>query len=69
MSQVTEQQVLGALESVIEPESKRDVVSLGMVSGLIVKDGNVGFAIEVDPRKGAAMEPLRKAAEQAVNAL
>jgi ATP-binding protein involved in chromosome partitioning len=40
-----------------------------MVSGLIVKDGNVGFAIEVDPRQGAAMEPLRKAAEKAVHDL
>jgi ATP-binding protein involved in chromosome partitioning len=40
-----------------------------MVSGLVVKDGNVGFAIEVDPRKGAQMGPLRKAAERAVDAL
>ena len=28
---------------------KQDIVSLDMVSGLVVKDGNVGFAIEVDP--------------------
>src|SRR3546814_11326483 len=40
-----------------------------MVSGLSVKTGNVGFAIEVDPRQGAAMEPLRKAAEKAVHDL
>ncbi len=69
MSQVSEQQILDALKVVIEPERRSDVVSLGMVSGLVIKDGNVGFAIEVDPRKGAEMEPLRKAAEQAVQAL
>ena len=69
MSQVSEQQILDALKAVIEPERRSDVVSLGMVSGLVIKDGNVGFAIEVDPRKGAEMEPLRKAAEQAVQAL
>ena len=69
MSQVSERQILDALKTVIEPERRSDVVSLGMVSGLVVKDGNVGFAIEVDPRKGAEMEPLRKAAEQAVQAL
>ncbi len=40
-----------------------------MISGLIVKDGNVGFVIEVDPAVGGKMEPLRKAAEQAVHAL
>ncbi len=69
MDRVTEEQVREALKGVIEPESGKDVLTLGMVSGIIVKDGNVGFAIEVDPRKGAEMEPLRKAAEQAVHAL
>ena len=69
MSQVTEEQVLEALKGVQEPERGADIVSLGMVSGLIVKDGNVGFAIEVDPRKGAEMEPLRKAAEKSVEGL
>ncbi len=69
MDRVTEEQVREALKGVIEPESGKDVLTLGMVSGIIVKDGNVGFAIEVDPRKGAEMEPLRKAAETAVHAL
>ena len=46
MNQVTEQQVLEALKTVDEPERQADIVSLGMVSGLVVKDGNVGFAIE-----------------------
>jgi ATP-binding protein involved in chromosome partitioning len=69
MSQVAEQDILATLKGVKEPDSGHDIVTLGMVSGLVVKDGNVGFAIEVDPRKGAAMEPLRKAAEEVVNAL
>jgi len=69
MSQVTEEQILDALRRVIEPEKQQDIVSLGMVSGLVIKEGNVGFAIEVDPRQGAAMEPLRKAAESAVQDL
>ena len=69
MSQLAEQDILATLKGVKEPDSGRDIVSLGMVTGLVVKDGNVGFSIEVDPRKGAAMEPLRKAAEEIVNAL
>lgn len=69
MSVISEAAVLDALKAVKDPAKGRDIVSLGMVSGLIVKDGNVGFAIEVDPRQGAAMEPLRKAAEKAVHDL
>jgi ATP-binding protein involved in chromosome partitioning len=69
MNQIVEQDILASLKGIKEPDSGRDIVSLGMVSGLVVKDGNVGFAIEVDPRKGAAMEPLRKAAEEIVTAL
>ncbi|RMD62174.1 MAG: iron-sulfur cluster carrier protein ApbC [Alphaproteobacteria bacterium] len=69
MPQVTEQQVRDALKNVVEPEAGRDIISLGMVSGVVIRDGNVGFAIEVDPRKGPRMEPLRKQAEQAVMAL
>ena len=69
MDSITEQDILSALKAVIEPKRRKDIVDLGMISGLVVKDGNVGFAIEVDPKDGAAMEPLRKAAESAVEAL
>lgn len=69
MSQVSEQQILDALKSVKDPENGGDIVNLKMVSGLVIKDGNVGFAIEVDPQRGPKLEPLRKAAEDAVHAL
>jgi ATP-binding protein involved in chromosome partitioning len=69
MSGISDAAVLEALKGIKDPARGKDIVSLGMVSGLIVKDGNVGFAIEVDPRQGAAMEPLRKAAEKAVHDL
>ena len=69
MTQVSEHQGLDALRAVVDPERGGDVVALGMISGLVVKDGNVGFAIEVDPQRGPRLEPLRKAAERAVEAL
>ncbi|WP_282606524.1 iron-sulfur cluster carrier protein ApbC [Pelagibius sp. Alg239-R121] len=69
MSQITEQQILEALKSVRDPDRDSDIVSLSMISGLVIKDGNVGFAIEVDPQRGPKMEPLRKAAEDVVHAL
>src|SRR5213080_4732280 len=66
---VTERQVLDALAAVRDPDKGGDVVSLGMISGVVVRDGNVGFAIEVEPERGPRLEPLRKAAEKAVEAL
>ncbi|MGE0748357.1 MAG: iron-sulfur cluster carrier protein ApbC [Rhodospirillales bacterium] len=69
MPQTTEQQITEALRAIRDPDRGTDIVSLGMVSGLVVKSGNVGFTIEVDPSRGAAMEPLRRAAEDAVRRL
>ena len=56
MAEVTEQAVLAALGRVPDPERGADVVSLGMISGLAVRDGHVGFAIEVAPEEGAARD-------------
>jgi ATP-binding protein involved in chromosome partitioning len=65
--QTLEAKVLEALRAIPAPDRNGDIVSRGMVTGLVVKDGNVGFSIEVDPREGPRAEPLRKAAEQAVD--
>ncbi|MDD9876168.1 MAG: Mrp/NBP35 family ATP-binding protein [Magnetovibrio sp.] len=69
MAEITEQQILDALGNVKDPDSGEDIVSGGMVTGIQTKDGHVAFAIEVDPERGAAMEPLRKEAEKTVHAL
>jgi ATP-binding protein involved in chromosome partitioning len=66
---VSEQQILDALRQVRDPDKGRDIVSLNMVTGMVIREGNVGFAIEVEPERGPRLEPLRKAAEQAVEIL
>jgi ATP-binding protein involved in chromosome partitioning len=65
---VTQTQILDALRKIAAPGGG-DIVGRGMVTGLVVKDGNVGFSIEVDPKDGPKMEPLRQAAERAVDQL
>ena len=50
MAAVTERQILDALGQVRDPDKGADIVALNMVSGIVVRDGNVGFAIEVEPR-------------------
>jgi ATP-binding protein involved in chromosome partitioning len=69
MTGVTEAQILSALRGVVDSDHGKNVVELGMVAGLVIKGGNVGFVLEVPAREGAAKEPLRRAAEQAVAAL
>ena len=65
----TSAQVLDALRRVVDPDRRQDIVALDMVQGLVIKDGHVGFAIEVDAKRGPALEPLRREAEKAVEAL
>ena len=74
MADVTNEIVLEALKGVIDPQRGSDVVSLDMVTGLIIKGGNVGFALDISrddgsPVDGEAAEPLRKSCEDAVKAL
>jgi ATP-binding protein involved in chromosome partitioning len=69
MSEAIQERILAALKAVKDPERGADIVSLDMVKGLVVKDGHVGFSIEVDSRRGPKLEPVRKAAEKAVEAL
>ena len=69
MAGETESQVIEALRAVKDPDRGDDIVSLGMVTGLTIKQGNVFFSIEVDPKRGPELEPLRRQAVEAVEAL
>lgn len=66
---VDEADVRAALSQIVDPASGVDIVSGGQVKALNVNGAQVGFVLEVDPRRGAAMEPLRAAAEAAVRGL
>ncbi|MGI9449737.1 MAG: Mrp/NBP35 family ATP-binding protein [Geminicoccaceae bacterium] len=71
MAEITKEQVLETLRRIVDPAHGKNVVDLGMVSGVVIKDGNIGFALEIEPNEAeaAAKEPLRQACEQAVMAL
>jgi ATP-binding protein involved in chromosome partitioning len=66
---VTRENVLKALERVIDPATGRNVVEAGLIQGLVVRDGHVGFSVEVPAARGRESEPLRKACEEAVHAM
>jgi len=69
MASVTEEQILEALRDVAVPGRGGDVVSLGLLSGLVVKDRMVHLSIDTTADAAAQMEPVRAACEQAAAAV
>ncbi|MEM7422285.1 MAG: Mrp/NBP35 family ATP-binding protein [Pseudomonadota bacterium] len=67
---VTSEIVAAALARVIDPASGKDLLSAGMAKAISVSEaGAVTFVIEVDPALGEQAEPLRAAAQTAVEAI
>ncbi len=63
MSDVKRETLLEALKTVIHPKSGKNLVELGMIQGLVVKDGAVGFALNIDPSEVDEMEKVRLACD------
>jgi ATP-binding protein involved in chromosome partitioning len=63
---VTERSVLDALQVVKDPESQRDIVSLGMVRDVVIADGQVSFTLAFTTQAPAAKAMLHGAASRAV---
>ncbi len=69
MPTLNEKDIVAALRKVIDPACGQDIVTLGLVQGLTVRDGHVGFVLEMAPNEAKSGEPLRLAAQKAVEAL
>jgi len=69
MATVTKAAVRAALASVRDPQTGRDLISLGWVGGIEIRDGLIRFALEVPRERAAGLEPVRRAAEAAVQGL
>jgi ATP-binding protein involved in chromosome partitioning len=61
--------VLNALRVVIDPDLRRDIVSLDFIKDLQSKDGNVSFAIELTTPACPVKEQMREQAMAAVRAV
>jgi len=66
---VTEAQVLEALKRVKGPDLDSNIVDLGLVSEVLIKEGRVYFSITIDPKRAEELEPLRQAAAKVVSDL
>ncbi len=66
---ITREQILDTLRKIEDPASKKDIVSADIVRALTIDGGEVKFVLEVPAAQGAAMEPTRLAAVEAIEAL
>ena len=67
--QLDERKITEALSSVTTIDGSSNIVAAGAVSGIVIKDGHIGFTIEIDPKDKDKADQLRAAAEKAVLAL
>ncbi len=58
--------VSAALGKIKDPQSEKNIMDAGLVQGLTVKDGRVGFAIQTSREMAETMEDVRHRAEKAV---
>ena len=63
---VTKTQVQDALRRVKGPDLESNIVDLGLVSEVLIKDAKVYFSITVPPERAEELEPLRQAAAKVV---
>lgn len=61
--------VLGALKVVVDPDLRRDIVSLGFVKNVAIDNGRVSFTIELTTPACPVKDQLRDQAAAAVGAL
>ena len=63
---ISKPQVLDELRRVKGPDLEGNIVDLGLVSEILVKDDRVYFSITVPAARAEELEPLRQAAETVV---
>ena len=69
MTDVTEQIVLEALKGVQHPKAGQDIVSLGLVQGVLVRGDTVSFILELPPQDKDVAESLQTAAKDKLMSL
>ena len=63
---LSKEQVVERLRRVKGPDMQGNIVDLGLVSEILLKEGRVSFSITVPAHRAEELEPLRQAAEKIV---
>jgi ATP-binding protein involved in chromosome partitioning len=66
MSSFSPEIIKDALAQVIDRDAGKDVISAGIISGMVIRGAKIGFVITIDPSDKERKAYLREACEQAV---
>lgn len=66
MDEVSEESITQVLQQIPVPGRQGDVISLGLVSGLVVRNGIVHLSIETSPAEAETMENVRLNCQKAI---
>jgi len=69
MSQITEETVLNSLRQIIDPDLRKDIVSLGFIKDLKIDGGNVAFRIVLTTPACPVKEQMEMQANEIVSSL
>ena len=67
--ELNERKITEALSGILMSGSDQSLIGVDAVSGVVIKDGHVGFTIEIDPKDKDKADAIRSLAEKAVLAL
>ena len=66
MSEILEKEILNNLKGVQDPSQNNNIVDLGFIKNIEVKESILFVTLEVPSHRGPAMEPIRKLAEKSL---
>ena len=69
MPDVTKEQVLAELKRIAAPDGRGNIVGAGLVSEIVIQNGQVMFALNADPQHMKSMEQLQTIVQKAVSAI
>ncbi len=69
MPAISNEIILNSLKSIVVPSVGKSVIDLGMVSDIIIKEGNIGFSLQIAPEQADSMEPIRQKCEDHIRGL
>ena len=68
-TELNERIIAEKLRGVTIEGANTNIVDAGQVSGIVIKDGHVGFTIEIDPSDKDKVDTIRTAAEKAIRGM